>query len=41
MTQEKMTPCVEITEEEIQCLREECCDKCKSVLIKLGIIQKE
>jgi hypothetical protein len=41
MTQETTKPCIEITEEDVQCLLDNCCDNCKDLLLKLGIVKKD
>ncbi|MHA1166552.1 MAG: hypothetical protein ACTSP4_15295 [Candidatus Hodarchaeales archaeon] len=38
--EKKGTICIEITEEDIKCLKESCCEECRETLVKLGIIKE-
>ncbi|MHA2297490.1 MAG: hypothetical protein ACXAEU_23160 [Candidatus Hodarchaeales archaeon] len=32
--------CIEVTEEDIKCLKESCCEDCRGLLMKMGIIKE-
>ncbi|MFW9992143.1 MAG: hypothetical protein ACFFD4_08765 [Candidatus Odinarchaeota archaeon] len=41
MSQKKSADnCIEVTDELIKCLKESCCEDCREVLAKLGIIKE-